>query len=82
VTIETDNKKIIIKPAQVVELNAKGTRTFSISGNITEIEKINEEDVELVAQTAQVDKEKAKKALLQTNGNVADAIMLIEEGRI
>lgn len=73
VIIKTDEKDIVIKNPQVSKIKMQGQETFQISGEIVEKEGINEEDVQLVMQKAEVSKEEAEKLLKET-GDIALAI--------
>jgi nascent polypeptide-associated complex subunit alpha len=57
---------------------------FQITGDIVEEEKefevtIGEDDIRMVAEQAGVSKDKAKKALEETKGNIAEAIMKLKK---
>lgn len=79
VLIETDEGKMIIENPLIVEINMKGQRTFQISGSIKEI-SFNEEDINLVMEKANIDRDKAIKLLELTNGDVAEAILKSKRG--
>ncbi|MDP6641166.1 MAG: nascent polypeptide-associated complex protein [Nitrososphaerales archaeon] len=80
VIIRTSTKDLVVREANVSEINAKGMRVFQVMGNeVEEIEhekpKFTEEDVLLVAQQAGVSKERASAALEESNGDLAQAIL-------
>ena len=80
VIIRTSNKDMVIREANVSEINAKGMRVFQVMGSdVEEIErekpKFTEEDVLLVAQQAGVSKERASVALEESDGDLAQAIL-------
>ncbi|MCP8322884.1 MAG: nascent polypeptide-associated complex protein [Candidatus Methylarchaceae archaeon HK02M2] len=80
VIIRTRNKDMIIKNPDVSEIKAKGVRLFQIVGDISEEKireapKFTEEDALLVAQQANVSKEKAVAALTESDGDLAKAIL-------
>ena len=80
VIIRTKNKDIIVKEASVSEVKAKGTRMFQVVGeNVEEVArekpKFTEEDVLLVAQQTGVSNERARVALEESNGDLAQAIL-------
>ncbi len=80
VIIRTSSKDLVIREANVSEINAKGMRVFQVMGSeVEEIEreqpKFTEEDVLLVAQQAGVSKERASVALEESNGDLAQAIL-------
>jgi len=80
VIIRTSSKDMVIREANVSEINAKGMRVFQVMGSeVEEIEreqpKFTEEDVMLVAQQAGVSRERANVALEESNGDLAQAIL-------
>lgn len=79
VVIEGSDGTLVIENPVVVEINMKGQRTFQVSGIVKEI-GFNEEDVKLVMEKANVDRERAIKLLEATNGDVAEAILKGMEG--
>ncbi|MBS7654494.1 nascent polypeptide-associated complex protein [Candidatus Bathyarchaeota archaeon] len=85
VILKTSSKEIVIENPEVAVLEVQGQKIFQITGgNISEktIERklmIPEEDVQLVAQQANVSLEEARTALEQTNGDLAQAILLLSQ---
>jgi nascent polypeptide-associated complex subunit alpha len=80
VIIRTSSKDIVIKNPDVSEMKAKGVRVFQVMGvaieeRVIEVPKFTEEDVLLVAQQANVSKEVAAKALEESDGDLAKAIL-------
>lgn len=80
VIIRTKNKDIVVKEASVSEVKAKGTRMFQVVGeNVEEVvrekPRFTEEDVLLVAQQMGVSNERARVALEESNGDLAQAIL-------
>jgi len=80
VVIRTVEKDLIIKGANVSEINAKGMRVFQVMGSeVEEVERekprYSEEDILLVAQQAGVSRETAEAALAETGGDLAQAIL-------
>ncbi|MGA2664477.1 MAG: nascent polypeptide-associated complex protein [Nitrososphaerales archaeon] len=79
VVIRTASKEIRISGAQVSEINAQGNRVFQVMGEVEEVErerkKFSEEDILLVQQQANVNREKAEIALEESDGEVAKAIL-------
>lgn len=86
VIIRCKDKKIIISNPSVQKVNMMGQKNYQISGTET-IEALDEEsqdsaditdeDIKTVASQAQVSEEDAKQALTDTNGNIAEAILLL-----
>jgi nascent polypeptide-associated complex subunit alpha len=85
VILKTATKEIIIENPEVAVMDMRGQKIFQIMGEkIVErpIERkvaIPEEDVQLVAQQAGVSPEQARAALEQTEGDLAQAILLLSQ---
>ncbi|MEM4589817.1 MAG: nascent polypeptide-associated complex protein [Candidatus Micrarchaeia archaeon] len=80
VIIEQDDKKIILNDPKIIKINAKGDISFQISAEeIKEEMIVSKEDIELVSKQAGVDEETARKALEESNGDVAEAIMKLKK---
>jgi nascent polypeptide-associated complex subunit alpha len=85
VILKTSSKEILIENPEVAVLEVQGQKIFQITGGkISEktIERkiaIPEEDIQLVAQQANVSLEEARVALEQTNGDLAQAILLLSQ---
>jgi len=83
VIIQTDTKEYIFENAEVTMMDAQGQKTYQITGRPRIVEKkeeaeeegIPQEDIDLVAEQTGKSKAEAKKALEQTNGDIAEAIM-------
>ena len=86
IIIRTDTKEYIFDNAEVTVMDAQGQKTYQISGRPRIIERkekveeegIPEEDINLVAEQTGKSKEQAKKALEQTKGDIAEAIMKLK----
>ncbi len=84
VIIKTEDKEIIITNPSVAKVNMMGQETFQISGNIEERElssapQISEEDIKTVMEQAGVDKTAALKAIEEANGDLAEAILHLQQ---
>ena len=85
---ETDGSKIIVEDPQVMIIKAKNQPTMLyIIGEPKKIEPLNKnkqesqisvEDIKLVMEQANVDKETARKALIESNGDIAEAILKLK----
>ena len=75
VIIESLDKKYIFNKPEVSLMEIKGQETYQIIGKPEIVSKINEEDVELVAEKTGKSKEEARKALEESNGDIAQAII-------
>lgn len=83
VIIRTSTKEIIVENPEVAVLDLHGQQIFQVTGQITEkkIEKkmeIPEEDARLVADQTGKSMEEAQKALEETEGDLAKAILLLQ----
>ncbi|MDE1850710.1 MAG: nascent polypeptide-associated complex protein [Candidatus Micrarchaeota archaeon] len=85
VVIEGAEKDIIIENPQVVSIEAQGTLSFQISGDVREQEKnesfeISEDDIKTVQdQTGITDIDLIKAALEESKGDIAAAIMSLKQ---
>lgn len=79
VIIKCGNKNLVIKDPHVVKINMMGQNSLQITGDMHEETAISEEDVTTVAQQANVSKEEAKKALEESNGDLAEAILKLQK---
>lgn len=83
IIIRTDTKEYIFDEAEVTIMDAQGQKTFQITGRPRvvlrkgqkEEESIPQEDIDLVAEQTGKSKAEAKKALEQTKGDIAEAIL-------
>src|SRR3989344_1913548 len=74
---QSSGSKIIIDNPSVVEINMKGSKSFQISGDISESdeqESFTEEDIKTVMEKTGASEEEVRKALEKT-GDLAEAIM-------
>ena len=81
VIIRTKSEELIFKNPTVTKISAKGVETFQIVGNYKVVERIeiSEEDVKLVAEQAGVSLEEARKALIESKGDIAEALLKLTE---
>jgi nascent polypeptide-associated complex subunit alpha len=77
VIIECEDKNIIIENPSVQKIKMQGQTSYQISGDEQEEEKstFSDEDLQVVMEKTGASKEKAKKALEESNGDIASAIM-------
>lgn len=80
VDIYLKDKKIVINNPVVSKVNMMGKDSFQISGDISEgvLEKVSSDDVETVVSQAGCSEEEAKKALEETDGDIAAAIIALK----
>jgi len=83
VIIRTSDKEYIFKDAEVTVMEAQGQKTYQIVGTPEIVERergIPEEDIKLVMEKTGKTAEEAKKALEESNGDIAEAILKLMEG--
>lgn len=78
VIIEKEDSRIVIEPANVQKIVMQGQESWQITGESREESKeegIREEDIELVADKTGKSKVEARKALEESKGDIAEAIL-------
>lgn len=83
VVIKTSDKDIVITEPQVSKVNMMGQETYQVVGNAHIREKsseaeISKDDMKTVAEQAEVSEAKAQKALKETKGDIAEAILKLK----
>ncbi|MFH0737001.1 MAG: nascent polypeptide-associated complex protein [Candidatus Micrarchaeota archaeon] len=81
VIIETSSNSIIIEQPQVVQVTMQGQTSFQISGQVRREARISEEDVKMVMEQAGCSEDAAKAALEKSQGDIAQAILSLSEGK-
>ena len=82
VVIEQEGKRIILENHSVQKITMQGNESWQITGDAKEEsvkEGIKDEDVALVAEKTGKGKEEAKKALEESDGDMASAILKLSE---
>lgn len=84
VEIYQEDKKIVIDNPEVAKVNMMGQQTWQVIGAAREealdsSAEISDDDVTTVAEQANVSKDKARSAIEASNGDLADAIMKLQE---
>ena len=81
VTIRTADREIVFHDAEVTIMDAKGVKTYQITGVPEENprEEIPEADVQLVIEQTSVSESDARAALKETKGDLAEAIMNLKK---
>jgi len=82
VVIQTKNRDYIFDNAEVTVMDAQGQKTYQLIGTPRIVEKkedIPEDDVTLVMEKTGKTKEEAKKALEESKGDIAEAILKLSE---
>ena len=78
IVIKTPKGNYVFDSAEVQAMTMQGSTSYQITGDIRfepAVTEIPNEDIMMVAASAKVSEEKAKKALEATNGDIAEAIM-------
>ena len=84
VIIRFDEKELIIDNPSVSLMNVMGQETYQIEGQAREVEleyeiEIPDEDIEMVANSANVSEDEARQALEECKGDLAEAIMKLNQ---
>ncbi len=84
VIIRFEDKELIIDNPSVSRMDVMGQETYQIEGQSREVEleyevEIPEEDVEMVANQANVSEDAAREALEECKGDLAEAIMKLNQ---
>lgn len=79
VIIKCKDKNIIISNPSVQKVNMMGQKSYQISGEESEesLEEHSEDDIQTVIDQAKCTEDEAKQALKDTEGNIAEAILLL-----
>jgi len=84
VIMETPTKRIILDNPEVATVTVQGQTVYQVGGGTMREEGIgggSDEDVKLVASQAGVSADEAANALRQSNGDLAQAIILLKQKR-
>ena len=84
VIMESPTKRIIIENPEVATVTVQGQTIYQVGGGTVREEGVgggSEDDVKLVASQAGVSSEQAANALRQSNGDLAQAIILLKQKR-
>ena len=80
VIIEKEDEKIIINNPSVIAIEQGGIKSYQVAGGNVEITlNISEEDIKLVAEQTGASKEECEKALIESRGDVAEAILKLKK---
>lgn len=78
VIIQTETKEYVFDKAEVTIMDAQGQKTYQISGRPKVVERKqepNKEDIDLITEQTGKSAEEAKKALEESDGDIAEAIL-------
>jgi len=82
VIIQTDTKEYVFDNASVTIMDAQGQKTYQITGKpkiLDKKEEIPEADIDLVIEQTGKTAQEAKKALKESKGDIAEAILKLTE---
>ncbi|MFQ5975064.1 MAG: nascent polypeptide-associated complex protein [Candidatus Hydrothermarchaeales archaeon] len=75
VVIKLSDRKIVIDNPSVTMVEVQNQKTYQVMGNERIVQEIPQEDIKMVAEQANVSEEEAKKALEESGGDLAEAIL-------
>lgn len=84
VIIEGREKNMVIESPNVTMIEVQGNVTFQITGSVSEVERekakleITEDDVTMVMEKTGAGEDAARKALEETDGDIAEAILKLK----
>ncbi|MCB9358512.1 nascent polypeptide-associated complex protein [Candidatus Woesearchaeota archaeon] len=83
VIIKTADGALVFTNPQVAKVNMMGQESYQITGTPVEQSldtkpEINDDDIKTVMDQANVDEEKAKEAIENANGDLAEAILSLQ----
>lgn len=84
VVIKTNDYQLVFKNPQVAKVNMMGQSTYQIIGEPVEQPlstqpEISEDDINTVMEQVNCSEEEARKALEETKGDIAEAILKLKE---
>jgi len=79
VIIRTRDGDYSIKNPQVMRVEMMGQESLQITGDMEKVEKDRGDDVRLVMEQAKCSEDDARKALEKSNGDIAQAILGLEQ---
>ena len=87
VIIQTDTKEYIFDSAEVTVMEAQGQKTFQIVGDPiirtrgAEPQDTQKEDIQLIMEQTGKSEVEVRKALKETNGDLAEAILKLTQSK-
>lgn len=80
VIIEKDEEKIVIENPSVMAIEQGGATSYQIAGGTVEVvANIPADDIKLVAEQTGASNDECEKVLIETKGDVAEAIMKLKK---
>ncbi|MFQ6136748.1 MAG: nascent polypeptide-associated complex protein [Candidatus Hydrothermarchaeales archaeon] len=75
VVIKLPDREIVIKNPSVTVVEVQNQKTYQVMGEERVVQLIPDADVKMVAEQANVSEEEARKALEESGGDLAEAIL-------
>lgn len=84
VIIQLEDKEIVITEPSIQKVNMMGQYSYQISGqesirSIDSMPEITDEDIKTVMEQVNCSEEKAKKAIVDSKGDLAEAILSLTQ---
>ncbi len=79
VIIKCPGREIVVKSPKVLKVSMSGKESFQVEGQVTERTPENEEDIRVVMEKTEASREQAMEALKSTKGDIAEAIIMLQE---
>ena len=81
VTFEMDDGNLVIEDPSVIRIMMQGQESYQVTGEAVEesAEAFSAEDVEMVVEKTGKSEEEVKAALVESDGDIAEAIMGLKE---
>ncbi|MEM0043248.1 MAG: nascent polypeptide-associated complex protein [Sulfolobales archaeon] len=86
IIIETEDKEIIVEPAQILVMEFRGQKIYQIIAEKESIidlkqekSEINEDDIRFIMEQTGLDREKARELLIKAGGDIAKALMMYQD---
>ena len=79
VIIKTPEKNFIIRNPHVSKVEMMGQESFQISGDVEVASAVNEEDIRTIMEQANCSEGEAREALERAHGDLAKAILDLQE---
>ncbi len=82
VIIRTETEEIVFKNPSVTRVSGRGVEMFQVMGSYEVVKRkpeISEEDVKLIMEQAGVSEEEARRALEEAGGDLAEALLRLQQ---
>lgn len=79
VIIECEGERVIVSEPNVVEITMQGQKSYQISGTVSTEATVKEEDIKMVMEQAHCTEAQAKEALAKSSGDIAQAIIELND---